>query len=85
MRRMQFACFATGTAAVLLSVVLAWKAEATPLTGSVEPLVMSKGISAAEKASCMFGTTRCAAGTKWMCVKGSNANGDTKKCKCRAC
>ena len=60
MRRMQFACFATGTAAVLLSGVLAWKA-------------------------CMFGTTRCAAGTKWMCVKGSNANGDTKKCKCRAC
>jgi hypothetical protein len=46
---------------------------------------MSKGMSAAEKASCMFGTTRCAAGTKWMCVKGSNANGDTKKCKCRAC
>lgn len=83
MRRMQFACFATVTAAVLLSGVMAWKAEATPLTGSVEPLVMSKG--AAEKASCMFGTTRCAAGTKWMCVKGSNANGDTKKCKCRAC
>ena len=85
MRRMQFACFATVTGAVLLSGVLAWKAEATPLTGSVEPLVMSKGISVAEKASCMFGTTRCAAGTKWMCVKGSNANVDTKKCKCRAC
>jgi Tfp pilus assembly major pilin PilA len=85
MRRMQFACFATVTAAVLLSGVMVWKAEATPLTGSVEPLVMSKGMSAAEKASCMFGTTRCAAGTKWMCVKGSNANGDTKKCKCRAC
>jgi hypothetical protein len=43
MRRMQFACFATVTAAVLLSGVMAWKAEATPLTGSVEPLVMSKG------------------------------------------
>ena len=85
MRRMQFACFATVTAAVLLSGVMVWKAEATPLTGSVEPLVMSKGMSAAEKASCMFGTTRCTAGTKWMCVKGSNANGDTKKCKCRAC
>jgi hypothetical protein len=85
MRRMQFACFATVTVAVLFAGALAWKAEATPLTGSVEPLVMTKGITAAENASCMFGTTRCAAGTKWMCVKGTNAHGDTKKCKCRAC
>jgi hypothetical protein len=85
MKTMQLACFATLTAAVLFAGSLTWNAQATPLSGSVEPLVLSKGTTAAEKASCMFGTTRCAAGTKWMCVKGSNANGDTKKCKCRAC
>ncbi len=48
MNRIQLACFAAVTAAVLVAGVLVWKAEATPLSGSVEPLVMSKGLSAAE-------------------------------------
>ncbi len=85
MKRMQLACFATVTAAVLFAGVLAWRAEATPLTGSVDPLAVNKSYSAVQKASCMFGTTRCRAGTKWMCTRGSNASGDTKKCKCRPC
>lgn len=85
MKRIQLALFATVTAAVLFAGLLVWKAEATPLTGFVDPFAVNKSYSPVQKASCMFGTTRCPAGTKWMCTHGSNATGPTKKCKCRPC
>ncbi len=81
----QLALFTTVIAATLFAGLLMWKAEATPLSGSVAPYATINSHSDVQKASCMFGTTRCAAGTKWMCVHGTNANGDTKKCKCRPC
>ena len=80
----QLALFTTVIAAMLFAGVLVWKAEATPLTGSVEPFA-AKSHSLVQNASCMFGTTRCPAGTKWMCVHGTNAMGETKKCRCRPC
>ena len=79
----QLALFTTVIAAMLFAGVLVLKAEATPLTGSVEPA--AKNHSLVQNASCMFGTTRCPAGTKWMCVHGTNAVGETKKCRCRPC
>ena len=80
----QLALFTTVIAAMLFAGVLVWKAEATPLTGSVEPFA-AKSHSLVQNAGCMFGTTRCPAGTKWMCVHGTNATGETKKCRCRPC
>jgi hypothetical protein len=85
MKRIELALFATVTATVLFAGLLVWRAEATPLSGSVEPFAVSKSYSPVQKASCMFGTSRCTAGTKWMCTRGSNANGETKKCRCRPC
>lgn len=73
------------TAAVLVAGFLVWKAEATPLTGSVDPSALGGTYLPVVKAACMFGTTRCPAGTKWMCVHGTNATGETKKCRCRPC
>jgi hypothetical protein len=85
MKRIQLALVATVTAAVLFAGLLVWRAEATPLTGSVEPFALNKSYSPVQKAACMFGTSRCPAGTKWICTHGSNANGPTKKCKCTPC
>ena len=85
MKRIQLALVATVTAAVLFAGLLVWRAEATPLTGSVEPFARNKSYSPVQKAGCMFGTSRCKAGTKWMCTRGANAHGDTKKCQCRPC
>ena len=81
----QLAFVTTVIAAVLFAGVLVWKAEATPLSGSVDPLAVTKSHSLVQNAGCMFGTTRCPAGTKWMCVHGTNATGETKKCRCRPC
>ena len=81
----QLALFTTVIAAMLFAGVLVWKAEATPLTGSVRAARAAKSHSLVQNASCMFGTTRCPAGTKWMCVHGTNATGETKKCRCRPC
>jgi len=81
----QLAFVMTVIAAMLFAGVLVWKAEATPLSGSVDPLTVTKSHSLVQNAACMFGTTRCPAGTKWMCTHGTNAVGETKKCKCRPC
>jgi hypothetical protein len=81
----QLVFVSTLIAAVLFAGILMWKAEATPLSGSVAPLAVSQSQALVLDAACKFGTTRCAAGTKWTCVNGSNANGDTKRCWCRHC
>ena len=41
-------------AAVLSAGLLMWKAEATPLAGSVEPFTVNKSVSPVLKAGCMF-------------------------------
>jgi hypothetical protein len=69
------------TCAVTIAGVLMWKAEATPLTGAASSLAVIKGYSAVQKTGCMFGTHRCAAGTKWSCTHFHGA----KKCICRPC
>ena len=73
------------TAAVTLAGLLMWRAEATPLTGAADPLAVTHGYSSVQKAGCMFGTHRCAAGTKWSCTKFPGAAGPSKKCICRPC
>ena len=50
-------------AAVTVAGLLMWKAEATPLTGALATHAVTGGYSAVQKAGCMFGTHRCAAGT----------------------
>jgi hypothetical protein len=70
------------TTAVTVAGVLMWKAEASPLTGTVDSLAVIKGYSTVQKAGCMFGTHRCPAGTKWVCAPYA---GTGKKCVCRAC
>jgi hypothetical protein len=64
---------------------LTWKAEATPLAGTLDSLAVIKGFSTVQKAGCMFGTSRCAAGTKWVCTPHATATGAGKKCVCTAC
>ena len=73
------------TAAVTLAGFLMLRAEATPLTGAARPLAVTKGYSPVQKAGCMFGTHRCAAGTKWSCTKFPGVAGPSKKCICRPC
>ena len=74
------------TAAVTVAGLLMWKAEATPLTGALSTHAVTGGYSAVQKAGCMFGTHRCAAGTKWACTKYFRSNAvPHKKCICRAC
>jgi hypothetical protein len=73
------------TAAMTVAGVLMWKAEATPLTGAADSLAVIRGFSAVHKTGCMFGTSRCPAGTKWVCTKHPASVGTSKKCYCRAC
>jgi hypothetical protein len=73
------------TAAVLVAGLLVLKAEATPLTGSVNPHVLGEVHSQVELAACMFGTTRCPAGTKWSCSHTMTPKGERKFCHCRPC
>lgn len=85
MTRIKLVLFVSVTASVLSAGLLMWKAEAMPLAGSVEPFTVNKSVSPVLKAGCMFGTSRCPAGHKWVCTPGSNATGATKKCKCTPC
>jgi hypothetical protein len=73
------------TAAVLVAGLLVLKAEATPLTGAVDPHALGKVRSQVELAACKFGTTRCPAGTKWSCSVTHSPKGDRKFCHCRLC
>ena len=73
------------TSALTLAGVLMWKAEATPLAGAGNSLAMIKSYSAVQKAGCMFGTSRCPAGSKRSCVKFTGPTGPVKKCVCRPC
>ena len=73
------------TAAVTIAGALMWKAEAMPLTGNVDSLAVIKSYSSVQKAGCMFGTHRCAAGTKWSCAPYPGPTGTGKKCVCRTC
>ena len=73
------------TSAMILAGVLMWKAEATPLAGATNSLAMIKSYSAVQKAGCMFGTSRCPAGSKHSCVKFTGPTGPVKKCVCRPC
>jgi len=72
-------------AAVLVAGLLVWKAEATPLTGAIDPSALSGIHSPVMKAGCVFGTTRCPAGTKWSCSVTQSPKGDRKFCHCRPC
>ena len=69
------------TAAVSVFGALMWSAKASPLTGAAGSLAVMKDLSEIQKVGCMFGTRRCAAGTKWSCAD----YGTRKKCLCRAC
>jgi hypothetical protein len=78
--------FALGVAAAMIvGTLLILRAEATPLTRAVDSLAAIKGYSSVQQAGCIFGTSRCPAGTKWACTKSPAAAGVTKKCICRAC
>ena len=77
--------FAVAAATILLAVSFAVKTEATPLTGAADSLAVLKSYSTLQKVGCIFGTTRCPAGTKWQCVKTKSTAGVVKKCLCRPC
>jgi hypothetical protein len=73
-----------GVAAVLIAGSLPiWKAEATSVTPA--PVAGLKGYSPVQQVGCIFGTSRCPAGTKWSCSKSSATAGVVKKCWCRPC
>jgi hypothetical protein len=76
---------AVAAATILLAVSFALKTEATPLTGAADSLAVLKTYSTIQKAGCMFGTSRCAAGTKHACVRTKTTAGVVKKCLCRPC
>jgi hypothetical protein len=76
--------YAVAAATIVLALSFSMKTEATPLTG-VDSLAVLKGHSVVQKAGCMFGTSRCPAGTKWACVKTAAPAGVVKKCLCRPC
>jgi len=85
MTRIKLVLFVGVIAAMLSAGLLMWKAEATPLAGSVEPFTINQSVSPVLKAGCKFGTSRCPAGNKWVCTPGANGAGATKKCKCTSC
>lgn len=72
---------AVAAATIFLAASSYWQTEATPLTGAADSLAAIKSYSAVQKAGCMFGTSRCPAHTKWVCVKTPI----TKKCACTHC
>ena len=72
-------------AAVTVTGVTMWKADATPLVGATGSLAVIKGYSIVEKTGCVFGTSRCPAGTKWSCSSTTGPNGERKFCHCRPC
>jgi hypothetical protein len=77
--------FAVAAATIVLAVSFSFRTEATPLAGAVDSLDVIKGYSVVQKAGCMFGTSRCPAGTKWACAKYAGSMGMIKKCVCRPC
>ena len=77
--------FAVAAATILLAVSFAFRTEATPLTGAADSLAVLKSYSTVQKAGCIFGTSRCPAGTKWVCTKYKMPVGIEKKCVCRPC
>jgi hypothetical protein len=83
MTRLKLVLYAT--TAVLIAWMLVWKAEATPLTAALDPLALSKTHFPVQKAGCVFGTSRCPAGTKWSCSSTTGPNGERKFCHCRPC
>jgi hypothetical protein len=85
MRKRRIALFLCVTAATTIAGVVMWKAEATPFTGAADSLAVIKSYSAIHRTSCMFGTTRCPAGTKWVCTKHPASVGTVKKCACKPC
>ena len=86
MSRSGFVLGVLGLAATLVvGGFLTWRAEATPLTQAADPLAVLKNYSSVQQVGCIFGTSRCPAGTKWQCTKTPAEAGVIKKCKCRAC
>jgi hypothetical protein len=77
--------FAVAAAILLLAASSSWQTEANSLMSGASSLAVLKGYSTVEKAGCMFGTTRCPAGTKWACIKTTAPMGVVKKCLCRPC
>jgi hypothetical protein len=77
--------FAVAAATLLLAISFGLKTEATPLVGAGDTLAVLKTYSTVQKAGCIFGTSRCPAGTKWACVKTKSTAGVVKKCLCRPC
>ncbi len=75
---------------LILSAILAltvvgtneWKAESAPITGTANSLALIQNYSQLQKVGCIFGTRRCAAGTKWVCTA---LKGGGKQCACRTC
>lgn len=72
-------------AALITGTFFMLRAEATPLTGAVDSLAVLKTYSQLQQVGCVFGTSRCPAGTKWECRKSSATAGAVKKCWCRPC
>jgi hypothetical protein len=85
MTRLGFVLGVLGLAAALAGGLPTWRAEAAPLAQAADSLAVLRGHSPVQQVGCMFGTTRCPAGTKWQCTKTPAEAGVVKKCKCRAC
>lgn len=83
MRKLHIVSLLGMTAALMVAGVMMWRAEAMPLTGAADSLAVIRGYSTLHKN--IFGTSRCPAGTKWVCTKHPAAVGVKKKCYCRAC
>lgn len=83
MRKLALAVAAATLFAIVGSV--SWQSEATTLTSGASALAVLKGYSTAEKVGCVFGTSRCPAGTKWQCIRTAAPAGEVKKCLCRPC
>jgi hypothetical protein len=77
--------FALTAATILFAASSSWKTEATPLLGAGTSLDGLRSYSLVEKTGCVFGTSRCPAGTKWACAKTPATAGAVKKCLCRPC
>ena len=82
---MQKLLFAIAAATLILATSFSLKTEATPMLGAGDSLAVLKSFSTVHKAGCMFGTTRCPAGTKWQCIRTAAPAGVVKKCLCRPC
>ena len=82
---MQKVLYVLAAATVALAISFSFKTEATPVLGAGDSFAVLKSFSAVQKAGCIFGTSRCPAGTKHACVKTNTTAGVVKKCLCRPC